>query len=44
VHDSGSDEVRLYYGAADSSICLATAQLHDLLDTVLAAPREGEES
>ena len=44
VHDSGSDEVRLYYGAADSSICLATAPLHDLLDTVLAAPREGEES
>ena len=44
VHDSGSDQVRLYYGAADSSICLATAPLHDLLDTVLAAPREGEES
>jgi predicted GH43/DUF377 family glycosyl hydrolase len=44
VHDSGSDEVRLYYGAADSSICLATAPLDDLLDTVLAAPRDREES
>ena len=44
VHDSGSDDVRLYYGAADSSICVATARLHDLLDAVLAAPRDGEES
>jgi len=43
VHDSGSDEVRLYYGAADSSICVATARLHDLLDAVLTAPREGED-
>jgi len=30
--------VRLYYGAADSSICLATARLDDLLEAVLAAP------
>jgi predicted GH43/DUF377 family glycosyl hydrolase len=44
VHDSGSDEVRLYYGAADSSICVATARLHDLIDAVLAAPHDGEES
>jgi predicted GH43/DUF377 family glycosyl hydrolase len=38
VHDETSDEVRLYYGAADSSICLATSRLADLLDAVLAAP------
>jgi predicted GH43/DUF377 family glycosyl hydrolase len=38
VHDSDSGEVRLYYGAADTSICLATAQLDDLLTAVLAAP------
>ena len=38
VHDQVSDEVRLYYGAADSSICLATSRLADLLDAVLAAP------
>jgi predicted GH43/DUF377 family glycosyl hydrolase len=38
LHDPGSDEIRLYYGAADSSICLATARLRDLLDAVLAAP------
>jgi beta-1,2-mannobiose phosphorylase / 1,2-beta-oligomannan phosphorylase len=38
VHDAASGAVRLYYGAADNSICLATAQLDDLLDAVLAAP------
>jgi predicted GH43/DUF377 family glycosyl hydrolase len=43
VHDSGSDEVRLYYGAADSSICVATARLEDLLEAVLSAPPNGEE-
>jgi predicted GH43/DUF377 family glycosyl hydrolase len=40
LHDPESDEIRLYYGAADSSICLATARLGDLIDAVLAAPRE----
>ena len=40
LHDEASDEIRLYYGAADSSICLATARLRDLLDAVLAAPCE----
>lgn len=38
VHDAGRGEVRLYYGAADTSVCLATAQLEDLLAAVLAAP------
>lgn len=38
VHDETSGEVRLYYGAADTSICVATAQLDDLLAAVLAAP------
>jgi predicted GH43/DUF377 family glycosyl hydrolase len=36
--DPANDQVRLYYGAADSSICLATARLEDLLEAVLAAP------
>ena len=40
LHDPGSDEIRLYYGAADSSICLATARLRDLLEAVLTAPRD----
>ena len=38
LHDPASDDLRLYYGAADSSICVATARLGDLLDAVLAAP------
>jgi predicted GH43/DUF377 family glycosyl hydrolase len=38
LHDAETDQVRLYYGAADSSICLATARLADLVEAVLAAP------
>jgi beta-1,2-mannobiose phosphorylase / 1,2-beta-oligomannan phosphorylase len=38
VHDTGTGEVRLYYGAADTTMCLATAQFDDLLGAVLAAP------
>jgi predicted GH43/DUF377 family glycosyl hydrolase len=38
LHDAATGEVRLYYGAADDSICLATAQLGDLLEAILAAP------
>ena len=34
VHDPKSGEVRLYYGAADTTICVATAQLEDLLAAV----------
>ena len=41
IHDPESDTVRLYYGAADSTICVATARLGDLLDAVLAAPADG---
>ena len=40
VHNDATGEIRLYYGAADSSICLATAQLDELLDEVLSAPEE----
>jgi predicted GH43/DUF377 family glycosyl hydrolase len=35
VHDPGTGELRLYYGAGDTSVCLATAQLDDVLATVL---------
>jgi beta-1,2-mannobiose phosphorylase / 1,2-beta-oligomannan phosphorylase len=38
VHDEPEGRIRLYYGAADTSICLATAQLDDLLAAVRAAP------
>jgi predicted GH43/DUF377 family glycosyl hydrolase len=37
LHDRASGELRLYYGAADTSICLATARLDELLDAVLGA-------
>jgi predicted GH43/DUF377 family glycosyl hydrolase len=37
THDAASAELRLYYGAADTYICLATAKLDDVLDTVLPA-------
>jgi predicted GH43/DUF377 family glycosyl hydrolase len=37
VHDRPSGEIRLYYGGADTTICLATAQRDDLLAAVLAA-------
>lgn len=34
VHDEASDELRLYYGAADTSVGLATAPLSDVLEYV----------
>jgi len=34
VHEPAAGEIRLYYGAADTSICLATASLDDLLDAI----------
>jgi predicted GH43/DUF377 family glycosyl hydrolase len=40
LHDEITDEVRLYYGAADSSICVATSRLADLVEAVMAAPDE----
>ena len=38
VHDEPAGEVRLYYGAADTSIAVATAKLADLIEAVLADP------
>lgn len=32
VVDSATDELRLYYGAADTSVCVATARVTDLVD------------
>jgi Predicted glycosylase len=37
IHDVAQGELRLYYGAADTSICLATASFDETLATVLAA-------
>jgi predicted GH43/DUF377 family glycosyl hydrolase len=38
VHDESTGQLRLYYGAADTTIALATAHLEDVLAAVLAAP------
>jgi predicted GH43/DUF377 family glycosyl hydrolase len=38
VHDRATRSIRLYYGAADTSIGLATAKLDDLLEAVLSSP------
>jgi predicted GH43/DUF377 family glycosyl hydrolase len=38
IHDEAAGDVRLYYGAADTSICLATARLDELLERVLESP------
>ena len=38
IHDKASDTVRIYYGAADSRICLATATLSDLLEYIKSCP------
>ena len=36
--DDDGDTIRMYYGAADTSVCLATASLAALLERVLANP------
>jgi predicted GH43/DUF377 family glycosyl hydrolase len=38
VLDGATGQLRMYYGAADTSIALATAQLEELVDAVLTAP------
>ncbi len=35
-----TDKVRLYYGAADTCLALATAKMSDLLDYILQSPSE----
>lgn len=32
IHDPMTGELRMYYGAADTSVCLATANIKDLVD------------
>jgi predicted GH43/DUF377 family glycosyl hydrolase len=38
VHDEQTGELRLYYGAADTTVALASAQFDEVLAAVLAAP------
>jgi predicted GH43/DUF377 family glycosyl hydrolase len=40
VHDEDADELRLYYGAADSTIAMAAGKYSELLDYVLSQPEQ----
>jgi predicted GH43/DUF377 family glycosyl hydrolase len=42
VHDVESDELRLYYGAADLTVGLATARMSEVMDYLMSLPVEGE--
>jgi predicted GH43/DUF377 family glycosyl hydrolase len=37
-----TDQINLYYGAADSSVAVATARLSDCIDYIMSCP-QGEE-
>ncbi len=36
--DKNTDELRLYYGAADCTVAVATARMTDVLDYIMASP------
>ena len=38
VHDVAADRLRMYYGAADSAVALATARMSDVLEYTLSCP------
>lgn len=42
VHDQREDRLRLYYGAADSCVAVATAPCREVLDYVLACPEPAD--
>jgi predicted GH43/DUF377 family glycosyl hydrolase len=42
VHDPDTDELRLYYGAGDSCIGMASARLPDVLEHLMSQPSEVE--
>ncbi len=39
IHDPATNQLRMYYGAADTSIALATSDLTELLDWLKTAPQ-----
>lgn len=38
VHDKKTDEIRMYYGAADTRMCLATTTMKELTDYLMDCP------
>ncbi|MDW7738828.1 MAG: glycosidase [Bacillota bacterium] len=43
THDPATDELNMYYGAADTSVCVASAKLQDLLDYLKSCSDSKEE-
>ena len=39
IHDPATNELRMYYGAADTSIAMATGDVAELLDWLKRAPQ-----
>jgi predicted GH43/DUF377 family glycosyl hydrolase len=42
VHDAGTNQIRVYYGAADTSVAVATADLDEVMAYLLACPQPRE--
>jgi predicted GH43/DUF377 family glycosyl hydrolase len=42
VHEPERDELRLYYGAADLTIAMASARMSEVIDYLVSLPPEGE--
>ena len=39
LHDKADGKIRLYYGAARTSVCLAEANFKEVVDYILSCPR-----
>ena len=42
VHDEARDELRLYYGAADLCVAMASARFSEVVDYLVSLPPENE--
>ena len=38
MHDTEADELRMYYGAADCAVALATARMSEVLEYAVSCP------
>jgi len=44
IHDKATGEIKMYYGAADTCIALATTNVSDLLDYIMKCPEPNHEN
>ena len=42
VHDEARDELRMYYGAADLTVAMASARFSEVVDYLISLPAEDE--